>query len=878
MIKIKPTVLLALSLVLFATSKTPAQDTFWINNFGGDFFDANNWSNGVPGPNDNAIFDLADQYFVNLTADATINGFDHPQGSILVYGGNALEVDDWSDSFGTLTITHAGTKMNFPQVFHIHATTNLELNSELEATKLRLGGYVSDVAVMNLDPGTKVRADNLYLGSVDGFQIGGVAQIHVDDLADVWIGDQGSSHNSFIIGATNYTPEVYITGGSVFDYGGSTRSATRIAEGSGTSGKLVVKGTGSLLSQPSKLLYLGYYGDGEMRIENGGEVVTDSLFIAYTNTSTSSLTMTGNGSFFDAFVCNVGFGGTGVMKVLQAAEVDAHSLNVGNNLGDGSMTVNGVDSYVETGYLNVGLNSSTGNLTVSGSGKLYNGFHGVVGAGVGSSAEVIVTGVNSRIDFLDELYLGADALLNDGGSALVRIEQDGTLQVGDETANPVGTKLMVSGTNSPYLLIHDDATLVNKGDSFVGYSNGNDGLVEVSGLNALWSTEGSMHVGHLGQGQVEITDGFTSVLQTTDIGIDGVISVTGGIFESSGGVQCEGNLLLDNGTLVGDLELLGSGELSVNNLSEIDGSIVQSAGQITINANADLLINGDCEHNGQINGDGLLRVEGNLSTGPVPSQLEFAMGTIELGPNTNLNLQIGGTNPGEFDSLIVQELISDVQTQLSVSLVDGFQPSAGQSYLIVERGIGSGQLGSYPEGAFVIDLHDIDFFITYVAGDGNDIALYTTQSVSIAPQAMIVTRGNLAGGTVGTLRVSDNVDVSVRRSQSDILSRTEIEVAAASPINNPNSMEIRLEGSVFARSTVTQTVFLYDFSAGDWEQIDSRNASRFTDRTDSIFVGGNLSRFVNQTDGRIRARVRCQALSQRQVFTSNTDSFSWIVN
>ena len=71
-----------------------------------------------------------------------------------------------------------------------------------------------------------------------------------------------------------------------------------------------------------------------------------------------------------------------------------------------------------------------------------------------------------------------------------------------------------------------------------------------------------------------------------------------------------------------------------------------------------------------------------------------------------------------------------------------------------------------------------------------------------------------------------------------------IEVKGFSPVASPSSLEVTLEGSVFARSQVYQTIELYDYVAGVWEQVDARAATRFTDSTVTLAATGDLSRFV----------------------------------
>ena len=148
---------------------------------------------------------------------------------------------------------------------------------------------------------------------------------------------------------------------------------------------------------------------------------------------------------------------------------------------------------------------------------------------------------------------------------------------------------------------------------------------------------------------------------------------------------------------------------------------------------------------------------------------------------------------------------------------------------------------------------------------------------TVMPASFSVTRGNYVSGGIVELGMSDNLDLAIQRGVSDTQSRTEFEVAGTSPTANPTTLEVTLEGAVFARSTVVQTIELYDYVAAAWELVDTRDATNMTDSTVTIVATGDLSRFVDPATLSIEARVRFQSLSVRQRFASNTDQFIWTI-
>ncbi len=149
--------------------------------------------------------------------------------------------------------------------------------------------------------------------------------------------------------------------------------------------------------------------------------------------------------------------------------------------------------------------------------------------------------------------------------------------------------------------------------------------------------------------------------------------------------------------------------------------------------------------------------------------------------------------------------------------------------------------------------------------------------VPVVPESLLVTRGNYNSGGVAEIAASDDADLSLQRAVADIQSRTEFQVSAVSPVASPSSLAVTLEGSVFARSQVEQTIELFDYTAGAWEQVDTRPASRFVDDTVTVAATGDLSRFVEPGTQVIEARIRYQSGNPRQQFASNIDQFNWTI-
>jgi hypothetical protein len=93
---------------------------------------------------------------------------------------------------------------------------------------------------------------------------------------------------------------------------------------------------------------------------------------------------------------------------------------------------------------------------------------------------------------------------------------------------------------------------------------------------------------------------------------------------------------------------------------------------------------------------------------------------------SSLKIELGGLTPGtQFDQLAVTG-DATLAGFLNVSLLAGFTLDKGESFKILDiAGMRTGTFAGLAEGAKVATLGGKDVFITYAAGDGNDVALFT---------------------------------------------------------------------------------------------------------------------------------------------------------
>ena len=171
-------------------------------------------------------------------------------------------------------------------------------------------------------------------------------------------------------------------------------------------------------------------------------------------------------------------------------------------------------------------------------------------------------------------------------------------------------------------------------------------------------------------------------------------------------------------------------------------------------------------------------------------------------------------------------------------------------------------------------------------GSGNLFAQKALDWIYVHPKPRVavinaesasVIQGQSVSGGPADLLVSDDQDWVVRRTQTGLQARTTVELSTTCPTNVPRSIRIRLEGSVFSRPPINQSIELYNYTTGFWETVDVQPASRFSDLVVDVRPAGEAARFVDSTTLEMKARLVHEAPENRTQFSVNLDELSWTV-
>lgn len=134
---------------------------------------------------------------------------------------------------------------------------------------------------------------------------------------------------------------------------------------------------------------------------------------------------------------------------------------------------------------------------------------------------------------------------------------------------------------------------------------------------------------------------------------------------------------------------------------------------------------GEFSGSGGFIGGGDLYALGDLRPGASPSSVLFD-GNLFLGHLSDVFIELGGTDHGLFDQLVVTGNLG-LAGRLWVDHIDGFRVTRNQQFLIADiGGTRSGQFAGLSEGSYVGLFGPMPLYITYQADDGNDIALFSS--------------------------------------------------------------------------------------------------------------------------------------------------------
>ena len=695
-----------------------------------------------------------------------------------------------SDSTGVATVSGSGSQWNNSGSLSVGEAGNGTLNivdGGLVSNDVGFMGYLSGTTGTATVSGSGSQWNNS--GSLSVGQIGnGTLNIEAGGLVfntDGYIGRfSGSTGNAtvsgrgsfwnnsgiLVVGEDDATGTLNVLNGGVVNntvgYVGGTSTSSAI-------GLVTVSGIGSQWNNTGNL-FAGI-AQGSLNILDGGLVSNAAAYIGVGPGGPGNITVDGSGSQWNLSEdLYVSYTGNGVVQVTNGGVINNRDATVGHEFGStgietgivtirdaGSQWNNYGDLYVARYFGGVGT------LNVE-SGGVVSNTNGYIGLSSGSTGTATVTGTGSQWNNSDDLYIGGSAT-SAGGSATLNIAEGGLVSVTgtttiytDSNVNLTGGRFefgetslqefaMINATsgsmagviaNTAYtdvatltpfqnptvdlteVRVSNSGTLY--GDASLGIALRNDaaGQVEtVAGERMRFAGIGSTNAGEINNfgGQIRFDQDLTNQ--------SGALIGGRGQFFADGGWTNDGVMAMSGGfaDIHGDISNTANGVIAIGG-----GSTTTFYDDVTMDAaNLNVEIASDSygvffgSYNGGSTGAGTLQAFGDLRPGNSPAIVSFG-GDLDLGANTATYIELGGLLDGEFDQLHVAGDFNIAGT-LDVSLIDGFGLDFNQEFLIADiDGVRSGFFNGLDEGDLIGNYGGFDLFITYGAGNGNDISFFTS--------------------------------------------------------------------------------------------------------------------------------------------------------
>jgi fibronectin-binding autotransporter adhesin len=406
----------------------------------------------------------------------------------------------------------------------------------------------------------------------------------------------------------------------------------------------------------------------------------------------------------------------------------ASSLTISNSFqNDALMTVGAGQTFSATsGTTNYGSFTLAGG-TIGGSTAFTNTVggtftaHGTISPSLTNNGTMICDGVlslnsltnNGVLQGTGTLSYGSNQIQNNAGGVINATTPGGALVLAFSLANSAGAVVNV-GPTSTFSVAQNwgNSGIVNlqgAGSRLSGGTITNSSLIQgfgtiTSSFATSWSGILRANGGELdytasglsnnGGGQIQVFTGSTLMVLQGMTSNANTIALTGGTFDNNN------HTLTNNGTIngYGTIRTSGLTNSSTRLLAVGEGNMdvfgnFTNNGVVNIQTGRTAYFYNTVSGSGSFSGGGTAVFLNTLSPGNSPALVNFAGGAT-LGGGTSLVMELGGSAAGTgYDKIHVDGLLS-IGGALSVSLINGFAPAAGDAFDLLDWGTLSGVFSS----------------------------------------------------------------------------------------------------------------------------------------------------------------------------------------
>ncbi|WP_247870290.1 autotransporter-associated beta strand repeat-containing protein [Ochrobactrum sp. CGA5] len=388
----------------------------------------------------------------------------------------------------------------------------------------------SDSGTLNIMGGASVTSQNLLIG-----------YWNLSDPASVTVDGKGSTL-SVTTGGITIGDEFSDSATLTVSNGGRVDSLTAVGNNivvgaeAGSTGHLIITGQGSVFNAHDNVIAVGYQGDGDLTVADGGQVTGYQLYLGNTQTGVGTATISGNGSAWNGqHGIWVGQFGTGTLNLSDGGSINDNSLQIAYDTGThGTVNVGGAAGEAAKASGNLNVNTIVFNRNGGGSTGVLNfnttdgtTVHAAI-SGVGTINQIagttVFTGDNSAFAGTMNITGGALQLGNGGTTGNLAVDvstgtdatHKGTLAF--DRSDAVTFSNVVSGTGS-LVQMGTGTTTLTKDNSYSGGTTISGGTLSVASDAKLGDAAGGLT---LNGGTLQVTGTqFTSTARSMTLGDQG---------------------------------------------------------------------------------------------------------------------------------------------------------------------------------------------------------------------------------------------------------------------------------------------------------------------------------------------------------------------
>lgn len=440
-----------------------------------------------------------------------------------------------------------------------------------------------------------------------------------------------------------------------------------------------------------------------MNIQNASTSNAYSLgLLNVSGTGIVSLANRAAGSTVSALANTTGLVGTGgTIRATSTAGLSAVNANLvitnTANYSSGTVILDGTTSSATVTLTKAGSGTQvlTGSSTYTGGTVIEDGMLSMgAGGSTGSIAgNVAITGSNGRFA-INRSSSGTFAGVISGNGGFVK-QGSGTWTLSGSNSYAGGTTI-----ENGRIRIASDENLGAASGS-VTFAAGAPSSSALEFTAPVTSSRNIIINADIVRLSTEDTDGETGGLNTTTL--HGVISGTGGVDK-----RFVGTLILTAENTYTGATVISGGTLVVNGGLASSGVTVTAAGALA----------GSGTLAGPVTVDGKIAADGDPATLTINNALT-------LNDTAQVAFELGGTGVGQFDRIALDGALT-MNGTLAISLVNGFNPTAGNSFDLF-----SGWTGEIVDGGYAFD------FTGAVLGEGlawDTTDFLSTGSISVVPE------------------------------------------------------------------------------------------------------------------------------------------------